>query len=136
MGARGGRAIPLNEVEFGPGIFGVEVAAQRFYGRSASSLTLQQAAELAATLSWPLRSNPADNPGSMRRRADMLLGRLDPVPGEPPLPPMPPGLIPPPALEETAAPPPTPVGDTLVLPDTIHPDTIPPDTLAGAPARW
>jgi monofunctional biosynthetic peptidoglycan transglycosylase len=40
----------LNVVEFGPGIFGAEAAARRFYGKSAAALTEHEAAELAAGL--------------------------------------------------------------------------------------
>ncbi|HEX5043478.1 MAG TPA: biosynthetic peptidoglycan transglycosylase [Candidatus Polarisedimenticolaceae bacterium] len=40
----------LNVVEFGPGVFGAEAAARRFYGKGASALTEHEAAELAAGL--------------------------------------------------------------------------------------
>lgn len=45
----------LNSVEFGPGIFGVEAAAQKFFKRPSSQLTRHQAALLAAVLPNPLR---------------------------------------------------------------------------------
>lgn len=45
----------LNSVEFGPGIFGVEAAAQKFFQRPASKLSRHQAALLAAVLPNPLR---------------------------------------------------------------------------------
>ena len=40
----------LNVVEFGPGIFGAEAAARRFFGKGADALTEHEAAELAAGL--------------------------------------------------------------------------------------
>jgi monofunctional biosynthetic peptidoglycan transglycosylase len=40
----------LNVVEFGPGFFGAEAAAQRYFGRSAKALSSHQAALLAASL--------------------------------------------------------------------------------------
>jgi monofunctional biosynthetic peptidoglycan transglycosylase len=40
----------LNVVEFGPGVFGAEAAARRFYGKGADALTPHEAAELAAGL--------------------------------------------------------------------------------------
>ena len=40
----------LNVVEFGPGVFGAEAAAERYYGRSAAGLSASQAARLAASL--------------------------------------------------------------------------------------
>ena len=45
----------LNSVEFGPGIFGAEAAAQRYFGISAARLSRPQAALLAAVLPNPHR---------------------------------------------------------------------------------
>ncbi|MGD8289020.1 MAG: transglycosylase domain-containing protein [Gemmatimonadota bacterium] len=70
--------IYLNTAEWGPGIFGAEAAARHYFGRSASALTLEQAATLAATLPHPLTSNPEHRPSRMLWRRDMLLDRLDP----------------------------------------------------------
>lgn len=66
----------LNTVELGPGIFGVEAAAQHYFGVPASELSRYQAASLAATLPHPLSSNPSRNPGRMAWRRDMILGRM------------------------------------------------------------
>lgn len=44
----------LNIAEFGPGIFGVEAASQHYFKKSASKLTRQQAALLAAVLPNPI----------------------------------------------------------------------------------
>jgi monofunctional glycosyltransferase len=49
--------IYLNVAEWGPGIYGIEEAAQRSFGRSARSLTAQEAALLAAALPAPLLRN-------------------------------------------------------------------------------
>jgi hypothetical protein len=87
--------IYLNAAEWGPGIFGVEAAARRYFGRPASELTLTQAAALAGTLPHPLTSNPAYRPGQMAWRRDLILSRLSPsgtgVPG--PIPEPPPDLV-------------------------------------------
>ena len=84
--------IYLNVVEWGPGIFGAEAAARAYFDRSAASLTLEQAAELAATLPHPLTSNPVHRPSRMLWRKDLILRRLDPGAGIPdaplPLPPL------------------------------------------------
>ncbi len=48
----------LNVVEWGPGIYGAEAAAQHYYGTSARRLDRQQAADLAAILPAPLRRRP------------------------------------------------------------------------------
>jgi monofunctional biosynthetic peptidoglycan transglycosylase len=48
----------LNVVEWGPGIYGAEAAAQHYYGTSARRLDRQQAADLAAILPAPLKRRP------------------------------------------------------------------------------
>ena len=49
----------LNIVEWGPGIYGAEAAAQTYFGRSAAELTPRQAGLMAATLPSPRRWSPA-----------------------------------------------------------------------------
>jgi monofunctional biosynthetic peptidoglycan transglycosylase len=66
----------LNIAELGDGIWGVDAASRRYFGRSARGLTETQAAALAATLPFPLRSNPAYRPNRMRRRQDLILRRM------------------------------------------------------------
>ncbi len=53
--------IYLNIVEWGPGVFGAEAAAQHHFGKSASELTPQEAAQLAAALPNPILRD-AGNP--------------------------------------------------------------------------
>ncbi len=48
----------LNVAEFGPGVYGIEAAAQRYWGISAQQLSKSQAIELAATLPAPKKHNP------------------------------------------------------------------------------
>lgn len=45
----------LNIAEFGSGIYGVEAAAQKFFGKSANALSNYEAAQLAAVLPSPRR---------------------------------------------------------------------------------
>lgn len=45
--------IYLNSIEFGPGVFGVEAAAQQYFNRSAAKLTAQQAALMVTVLPNP-----------------------------------------------------------------------------------
>lgn len=66
----------LNVVEWGPGIFGAEAAARHYFGRSATDLTADQAAALAATLPHPLTSNPRTRPGRMEWRKQLILSRM------------------------------------------------------------
>src|SRR5258706_1785792 len=49
----------LNIAEFGPGVYGVQAAAQTYFGTSAAALTIEQAAKLVASLPAPERHNPA-----------------------------------------------------------------------------
>ena len=48
----------LNIVEFGRGIYGVNAAAQYYWGIPASELSVWQSVELAATLPAPVKHNP------------------------------------------------------------------------------
>jgi monofunctional biosynthetic peptidoglycan transglycosylase len=79
----------LNVAEWGPGIFGAEAAARKYFGKSAAELTREEAAQLAATLPHPLTINPARRPGRMAWRVRMILARMGgsgpgTVPLEPP----------------------------------------------------
>lgn len=72
----------LNVVEFGPEVWGVEAASHMYFSKSAGRLSADQAAALAGTLPFPLRSNPGFRPGRMRWRQQLILRRLagDPIP--------------------------------------------------------
>lgn len=48
----------LNIAETGKGVFGVEAAAQKYYGRSAAKLNTHQAVSIACVLPNPLKRNP------------------------------------------------------------------------------
>ena len=58
----------LNLVEWGEGIFGVEVASRHYFGKSSIDLTPLEAARLAAILPNPRRFNPTGNQGYMVRK--------------------------------------------------------------------
>ena len=62
----------INVVEWGPGIYGAEAAAQFHYGISAKHLTRDQAARLVACLPAPLERRPED----MDRRAADIVERM------------------------------------------------------------
>jgi monofunctional glycosyltransferase len=63
-----------NAAEWGDGIFGVEEAARRYYGRSARQLSREQAARLAAILPAPRRWTPSGRVAS--RRVPRILQRM------------------------------------------------------------
>jgi monofunctional glycosyltransferase len=66
----------LNIAELGPDVWGAEAASRRYFRTSVGRLTDTQAAALAATLPFPLSSNPAYRPNRMRRRQDLILRRM------------------------------------------------------------
>ena len=72
----------LDSVEFGPGIYGAEAAAQRYFGRPAAQLTRDQAVRLAVILPDPLHWS-ADRPGPwVRNRTAVIeqrIGQLGPL---------------------------------------------------------
>ena len=65
----------LNVVEWGPGVWGVTAASEAYFGERPAQLTEQQAAALAATLPFPLSSNPVLRPARMLARRDLILAR-------------------------------------------------------------
>ncbi|HCB2205921.1 TPA: monofunctional biosynthetic peptidoglycan transglycosylase [Citrobacter farmeri] len=72
----------LNIAEFGEGIFGVEAAAQRYFGKPASRLTQSEAALLAAVLPNPLRFKAAAPSGYVRSRQAWILRQMRQLGGE------------------------------------------------------
>jgi monofunctional biosynthetic peptidoglycan transglycosylase len=123
--------IYLNVVEFGPGVYGAEAAARRYFGKSAADLSQHEAAQLAAGLPRPSSWHPGSGSRSYARyvsniearmaRAAFLWKYL--------------GASPPPDLPDTFT-----IPDSLLLPIPVPPpadsdtvvDTIP---LSRHPAR-
>lgn len=68
--------IYLNIVEFGPGIYGVEAAAQHYFHTSAARLSRHQAALLAAVLPNPYRFNAGAPSGYVQRRANWIARQM------------------------------------------------------------
>lgn len=64
----------LNIAELGRGVFGVEAASRRFFGRSAANLNMRQAATLAAVLPSPRRLR-ADRPSEYVRHRTWQITR-------------------------------------------------------------
>ncbi|MCL4104914.1 UNVERIFIED_CONTAM: hypothetical protein GTU68_018621 [Idotea baltica] len=62
----------LNVAEFDEGVFGVEAAAQHYFGVSAADLSARQASRLAAVLPNPKGRSAANPSASLRRRADQI----------------------------------------------------------------
>src|SRR2546430_307474 len=63
----------LNRVYFGSGAYGVEAAAQRYFGKPAKNVTLAEAAMLAGLVKSPSRLAPNRNPEGAEKRAQTVL---------------------------------------------------------------
>ncbi|MEM6712165.1 MAG: transglycosylase domain-containing protein [Pseudomonadota bacterium] len=63
----------LNRVYLGAGAYGVDAAARRYFGKSASQVTLAEAAILAGLLRAPSRFAPTRNPQGAEARAATVL---------------------------------------------------------------
>jgi monofunctional biosynthetic peptidoglycan transglycosylase len=68
--------IYLNIIEWGRGVFGVEAAAQTYFGKTASMLTLDEALRLAAVIPSPLRHRPDEDSRYVLRRKDIVFRRM------------------------------------------------------------
>ena len=71
--------IYLNVVEWGNGIFGAEAAARHYYGISASQLSREQAAKLAAMLPNPRFYDRNRSAPYLMRRTYIILARMNQV---------------------------------------------------------
>ncbi len=67
----------LNRVYFGAGAYGVEAAAQRYYGKSARSVSLSEAAVLAGLVQSPSRLAPNRNPERAQARAELVIAAMN-----------------------------------------------------------
>jgi monofunctional biosynthetic peptidoglycan transglycosylase len=76
--------IYLNVIEWGEGIWGVEAAAQTYFGLPASALDARQAALLAGAIINPRAMNPARPTARLLRRQQIILGRMGQVAPPPP----------------------------------------------------
>lgn len=72
----------LNVAEFGNGVFGVEAAAQRYFHKPASRLTMSEAALLAAVLPNPLRFRADAPSGYVRSRRAWIMRQMGQLGGE------------------------------------------------------
>jgi penicillin-binding protein 1A len=66
----------LNRVYFGSGAYGVEAAAQRYFGKSARNVTIAEAAMLAGLVKSPSRLAPNRNPEGAEARAQIVLAAM------------------------------------------------------------
>jgi penicillin-binding protein 1A len=63
----------LNRVYFGAGVYGIEAAAEKFFGKHASELNLTEAAMIAGSVKAPARYNPLSDIDAGLQRAQVVL---------------------------------------------------------------
>lgn len=66
----------LNVIEWGRGIYGIEAAAQHYYGKSASDLSRQEGARLAAVIPNPKVLRVDGESRYVARRTQLILDRM------------------------------------------------------------
>ena len=66
----------LNRIYFGSGAYGVEAAAQRYFGKTARHVTLAEAALLAGLVKSPSRLAPNKNFDAAERRGQIVLAAM------------------------------------------------------------
>jgi monofunctional biosynthetic peptidoglycan transglycosylase len=70
----------LNLVEFGPGIYGAEAAAQTYFKKPASALTRREAALLVAVLPSPLKWSVSKPGPYVQSRTGTIMARMMDIP--------------------------------------------------------
>ena len=66
----------LNTVYLGNGAYGVQAAAQTYWGKKASKLTTLQSATLAGLIPAPETFDPIENPKTAKARRNLVLDRM------------------------------------------------------------
>ncbi|MET1005700.1 MAG: transglycosylase domain-containing protein, partial [Propionibacteriaceae bacterium] len=66
----------LNIAYYGDGAYGIQVAAQHYFGTTAAKLTLPQAALLAGLVQNPTANNPVQNPTAALQRRNVVINRM------------------------------------------------------------
>jgi penicillin-binding protein 1A len=66
----------LNRVYFGAGAYGVDAAAQRYFGKPAKHVMVTEAAMLAGLVRSPSRLAPSRNPKGAARRAQVVIAAM------------------------------------------------------------
>jgi penicillin-binding protein 1A len=69
-------ALYLSRVYFGQGAYGIEAASQRYFNKSASRLTVREAAMLAGILKSPTHYDPVTEPAKSAERTKLVLAAM------------------------------------------------------------
>ena len=66
----------INRIYFGSGCYGIETAAQAYFGKNASKLNLSESATLAGLIRSPNRFSPLRNPEGAANERNSVLNRM------------------------------------------------------------
>ncbi|MFF3065446.1 transglycosylase domain-containing protein [Oerskovia sp. NPDC057915] len=66
----------LNIAQFGVRVYGVETAAQHYFGKSAADLSIVEAATIAGVTNAPGKYDPVTSPENSEKRRNLVLGRM------------------------------------------------------------
>jgi len=73
----------LNVIEMGPGVFGIEAASKKYFGKHAKDLTRAQAAMIIACLPNPKRFTVKPASGWVKWRYPQIMRQMDNLEGDP-----------------------------------------------------
>lgn len=66
----------LNTIALGQGLNGVQTAANTYFGKDVSELTLAECASIAGITQYPTKYNPFINPGYNKERQEIILAKM------------------------------------------------------------
>ncbi len=66
----------LNTINYGAGAYGIEAAAERYFSKHATELTLSEAATLVGIPQSPTYNSPIDHPDNATKRRNTVLDRM------------------------------------------------------------
>ena len=66
----------INQIEYGHGWFGIEMAALHYFGKSAARLSIAEAATLAAVINGPAFYDPLKYAERAKQRRDLVIGLM------------------------------------------------------------
>jgi len=66
----------LNSIEMGQGVFGVEAAAQYYFGKSSKDMTTSEAAWIAAVLPNPKKYDPKNPSSYLRKKHNWIMRQM------------------------------------------------------------
>ena len=66
----------LNTINYGNATYGIQAAAQRYFSKDASELTLAESAALAGVPQSPSNNDPLNNPDNCVKRRNLVLDRM------------------------------------------------------------